>query len=1220
MATESGLHWIYHQTKSYLPAELTIAKLEGRLIGPLKAKGIDYQRDDMHISADQLVLEWFPSALLAANIDISRLHMQSLKIILPQTEKTAPAQTQALVLPEIHLPWDVSLKGVVVDGLSIRQNEQHLDLKQIRLNATTHSSLIDIEDFSVYAETYRLAIKGKLHPNQDYRHDLEIRWQAELPSSAVIKGKGQLVGDIVTTRIKQNLSGPLQLTLDATLNNLLDQPNWQSKINITTFAAKKLDPTWPAVSGDLTLEGNGDLSTATLSGRFNGDYPELGPVDAGFNLHRLNDNTIEIDKLMVFIPDSETHLNVRGQWHPGSDGDNIKLALDWKNFRWPMQKQAWFNSTIGSGWVEGNINRYHIGLATDQHLAQAPPSFLYASAKGDIDGLDIHSLRITALNGEVLATGRLNWSPKLSWQTQVNATDIDPGKLWPQWPGQIDARLSSNGRFENSQLFATAHITQLQGTLRDHPVALSSSVNWHDNGLDIDHLDAHSTDSQISVQGRIGETLNLNWAITTANLAELYPQAEGQLRSSGLLNGPLATPTIKASLDGAALSLPGYKIGTIEGDIALDLFRWQQTSIKVSAQALDLQDYTLQSLNIDADSQHLAAKAVADIATVLIELDGDTNTRGWSGHIERADIQSPRFSDWQLKTPAAFSINAERLDAQTLCWHNNQEASICASLRHEAEQWQSLLELKKLPLMLFNSWLPPDLKLNGVINATTKLQFHAPNQLLGYAHITLPPGTVNYPLLEGELDQWEYNSDNIDISLKPQGLDVTSKVTMTTGDQFQGRLSLPGANLLALKSHQPLQASAQLSIHDLGLIEAIAPEIRDLHGDMALDISASGTLAQPKINGHAHLLNATLRIPRLGLSIDQLNLKGQSDNLEKLSFSLTAHSGHGNILLQGQTRLDRRTGWPTDISIKGEAFEIARIPEAQVLVSPDLQVKLQGHIIDIKGNVHIPSAKLQPKDITTAVHTSEDAVIIGDGQAVTEKWLIDTRIRLTLGERVNFYGYGFEGRLGGSLLLEDEPGQVTRATGEISIPEGHYRAYGQRLNVEHGRLLYTGGPLTNPGLDIRAARHVNNVSAGLNVRGSLNQPQIELYSIPTMGQTDTLAYLLLGHPIENTSKDEGAMMAKASLALGLIGGNHLARTLGNRFGLDEMRVEGSDNGDQASLVMGRYLSPKLYVSYGVGMIEAVNTLNVRYHISDKWQLKAESGESQGADLLYTFER
>ena len=117
-------------------------------------------------------------------------------------------------------------------------------------------------------------------------------------------------------------------------------------------------------------------------------------------------------------------------------------------------------------------------------------------------------------------------------------------------------------------------------------------------------------------------------------------------------------------------------------------------------------------------------------------------------------------------------------------------------------------------------------------------------------------------------------------------------------------------------------------------------------------------------------------------------------------------------------------------------------------MSPDLRIKLKNRAIDIKGNVHIPYAKLQPKDITQAASVSKDAVIVGGEQPAEEKWLINTAVRLTLGDRVHFYGFGFEGRLGGNLLLQDEPGQLTKATGEITIPEGTYRAYGQRLDVE----------------------------------------------------------------------------------------------------------------------------------------------------------------------------
>ena len=114
--------------------------------------------------------------------------------------------------------------------------------------------------------------------------------------------------------------------------------------------------------------------------------------------------------------------------------------------------------------------------------------------------------------------------------------------------------------------------------------------------------------------------------------------------------------------------------------------------------------------------------------------------------------------------------------------------------------------------------------------------------------------------------------------------------------------------------------------------------------------------------------------------------------------------------------------------------------------------------------------------------------------------------------------------------------------------------------------------------------------AGIHVTGRLQQPRVELFSIPALGQTEALSYLLTGRPLESATSDEGNMMAGAALALGLSGGDRIARSIGDRFGFDEVRIESGGEGDQASLVVGRYLSPRLYVGYGVGLVESINTL------------------------------
>ena len=96
-------------------------------------------------------------------------------------------------------------------------------------------------------------------------------------------------------------------------------------------------------------------------------------------------------------------------------------------------------------------------------------------------------------------------------------------------------------------------------------------------------------------------------------------------------------------------------------------------------------------------------------------------------------------------------------------------------------------------------------------------------------------------------------------------------------------------------------------------------------------------------------------------------------------------------------------------------------------------------------------------------------------------------------------------------------------------------------------------------------------------------------------------------------------MAAAS-SMGIKGGNFLAEHIGSLFGLQEARIQSGSTLQESSLVLGKYLSPRLYISYSVGFAEAVNQLQIRYQLSRRWTLQTETGLQTGADLLYTLER
>lgn len=80
-------------------------------------------------------------------------------------------------------------------------------------------------------------------------------------------------------------------------------------------------------------------------------------------------------------------------------------------------------------------------------------------------------------------------------------------------------------------------------------------------------------------------------------------------------------------------------------------------------------------------------------------------------------------------------------------------------------------------------------------------------------------------------------------------------------------------------------------------------------------------------------------------------------------------------------------------------------------------------------------------------------------------------------------------------------------------------------------------------------------------------------------------------------------------------GDRIAST----FGLDSVEFTGGSREDSA-LQVGKYLSPKLYLGYGIGIFEPLSTVIMRYKLSKIWSLKAESGVETSIDFLYTHER
>ncbi len=381
-------------------------------------------------------------------------------------------------------------------------------------------------------------------------------------------------------------------------------------------------------------------------------------------------------------------------------------------------------------------------------------------------------------------------------------------------------------------------------------------------------------------------------------------------------------------------------------------------------------------------------------------------------------------------------------------------------------------------------------------------------------------------------------------------------------------------------------------------------------------------MGAPRLSGDAELVQGKLRIPGLGLELTDIGLRAQGNGTEQVALSGTARSDQGAVSLQGEVRLDPQAHWPFRLDIEGREFGVARLPEAYVTADPALKLSGDTRRVELKGNVGIPTARIEVKQLPeSAVRVSDDQVIVGENGPVPPaergagKTALVIDVNVKLGDAVRFQGLGLATNLGGNLRLRSLATGDIVGDGVLKLKKGTYEGYGQKLVIEKGRLLFA-GPLDDPALDIRATRTSGDVVAGIMITGTLKSPLAQVYSDPVMSEAEAMSYLLTGKPLSSTSSTESQAIAAAA---GLGASNPLAKQIAETLGVEVGTESGATEGE-SMVSVGKQLTQKLHVEYLYGLFNEAWKMKFTYELSRYFSLTGESGLEQAIDLNVTIDK
>ncbi|MDT8429152.1 MAG: translocation/assembly module TamB domain-containing protein [Pseudomonadales bacterium] len=474
-------------------------------------------------------------------------------------------------------------------------------------------------------------------------------------------------------------------------------------------------------------------------------------------------------------------------------------------------------------------------------------------------------------------------------------------------------------------------------------------------------------------------------------------------------------------------------------------------------------------------------------------------------------------------------------------------------------------------------------------------------------------------------------------------LDFQQQNLDTGNTGMQGSLNVNAG----MNREQQLSGQLALSVAELTFVEALVPQLRNVQGQLDGLVEIGGHLAQPEFIGELHLQQAAAQLPALGLSLTdiQATLTATDGNANSanagigtsgnpMTLTASASSGEGTLNLRSTLNDPLSEARQLNMTLQGSQFQLADLPELALQISPDLRITASSSGITVDGEIVLPQLDIVLDSLPeSAVDVSGDTVLVGTpasgtvvrNAAQAERGAfadipIHGDLQLTLGEEVHFSGFGLNTGLQGSLEINQRGTRTPLAYGELSIVNGSYVTYGQRLSIEHGKLLFFGS-MDNPGLDIRAVRQTDKIKAGIQMNGTLRNLRSQLYSTPALPESDIIAVLVTGRPFsEIGTQQDGNALIGAITTLGINQGQSLTNQVRNQLGLDTLSISSRGDTTDSSLMLGKYITPAIFVRYAVGLFETESVLAIDYSISDRIKLEATSGQSQSIDMTYTLER
>ena len=836
---------------------------------------------------------------------------------------------------------------------------------------------------------------------------------------------------------------------------------------------------------------------------------------------------------------------------------------------------------------------------------------------GDTNGLRDLDVNVETPIALASVTGDVEWLPQLSINLLLETDNLDPSVITPIATGAIGTRAHITATGVDSFV---VDVMSVSGVWNEQPAVGHGRISrefdaWQCAGCLIT-VGANRIELDGALRaGKLSGDIDLD----APHLYQLWPSLAGSIEGAGRMSGSLALPRLGGDLSGKNLGFADWRIDALELHSGGSTLENVEVAIELVGLANGDSKYGSGRLRLSGDpsSVNVTAEWSLDefMAEAGIQLSIDEDRV--DGLVRSASLNEPFSGTWSLTKPVEFQYATDLLNVGRGTWTNED-----AQLSHEQIQiTEQLISIEAAlvngPLAELNAMLRERIHIDGHVDASINVE-RSDGKWSGSIEwqqrgtsLLFGPGSVDEYLMQVPVVVATLRLNNNALELgaainAEPGIDATLDASLTD-----------------LSSDAALEARLQLNGNEWDWVSRFIPDIDNVEGVVTADIRASGIVSSPDLSGEFRWQSGHLAMPALNLPLSDIDitLTGSSDG--SMILSGEAISGGGPLTVNGRVENVMSKSPSFTALITGDHADLLNWPGYQLTASPNLTFAGNTAGVVVTGKVNLDRAEIKIDELPEgAVSPSDDVKVEGREAIKRDRTRISGEVEIELSDDIHIQAFGLDSNLEGQLRFvvpeDDEP----QAHGEVRLIGGVFEAYGQRLEIERGTMIFT-GPLDDPIINVRATRKIDSmtgsVTAGINLTGRARNMSSTIFSDPSMSEADALSYLILGRPLEDASSADGSNLSNTAYSLGLRQAALISNQIGQTVGLDELTVAG-DNQNTTELVAGKQINPNLYARYAYGVFTKLGHLLLRYRLSDSFMIEVGAGETQSMDIVYTIER